>query len=138
MALVSAGLRGYRLNWEGVPGRPDIAFLAEGLAVFVHGCYWHRCPRCDLPLPKKNRRFWDLKFQRNVSRDRRKIERLENLEWDVLVLWECEVNDSVSGCVTRVLERLSRSNAVPRQRGVRPYTAEARRTSRFSADGASD
>jgi len=50
--------------------------------VFVNGCFWHRCPKCDLPLPKSNNDFWKAKFTRNVERDRLKGMRLRNLGWD--------------------------------------------------------
>ena len=72
--LWSSGLRGYRLHLKEVPGRPDIAFPKRKLAIFVHGCFWHRCPHCNLPLPKSNREFWKNKFQRNIQRDKMKNE----------------------------------------------------------------
>lgn len=43
-ALWAAGRRGYRLHYKQVPGRPDIAYPTKKIAIFVHGCYWHRCP----------------------------------------------------------------------------------------------
>ncbi len=42
--LREAGLTGYRLQWKGAAGRPDIAFPGRRVAIFVHGCFWHRCP----------------------------------------------------------------------------------------------
>ncbi len=109
-ALRASGLKGYRHNWIGAPGRPDVAFPTQRVAVFVHGCYWHRCPDCALPLPKRNRRFWMLKFRRNIERDRRKVATLEALGWRVLVLWECKIRDSAEGCVARVWKELSATN----------------------------
>ena len=52
-ALWSEGYKGYRLNWKNVPGRPDIAYPGKKIAIFVNGCYWHRCPKCDLPWFRK-------------------------------------------------------------------------------------
>lgn len=46
-ALWHAGLKGYRLHHKRIPGRPDISFVGKKLAIFVHGCFWHRCPKCD-------------------------------------------------------------------------------------------
>ncbi len=46
-AVWQAGLRGYRLHPKGVPGKPDLAFPGKKLAVFMHGCFWHQCPRCE-------------------------------------------------------------------------------------------
>ena len=70
-ALRSAGFPGYRLHWriDGEGGRylcrPDISFPGRKLAVFVHGCFWHRCPRCNLGLPKSNVDYWIQKFDKN-------------------------------------------------------------------------
>lgn len=83
------GLSGYRLNWKHAPGRPDLAFPQRKIAVFVHGCYWHRCPTCDYPLPKTNRVFWRRKFFLNRRRDARKRLELVEAGWRVFELWEC-------------------------------------------------
>ena len=106
-ALREAGLPGYRKNWKGAPGRPDIAYPGKRLAVFVHGCFWHRCPRCNLPLPKTNLDFWRRKFERNTERDRRKVRTLEELGWKVLVAWECEVREDSRRCAEAVLASYS-------------------------------
>jgi len=101
-ALRAAGLRGYRVNLKGVPGRPDIAFPRYKLAVFVHGCFWHRCPYCQPPMPKRNRAFWRQKFEENAERDERTRTRLERAGWTVLELQECEVEGDLRKCVTKV------------------------------------
>ena len=101
-ALRQIGIPGYRLHWKEAPGRPDIAYPGKKIAIFVHGCYWHRCPYCDLPLPKSNTGFWSEKFRRNTERDKKKIKALEDEGWDVLVLWECEIKRDALGCAQRV------------------------------------
>lgn len=63
-ALRKAGLSGYRLHWKKAAGRPDICFPGRRVAIFVNGCFWHRCPHCSLPLPKSNVAFWSAKFER--------------------------------------------------------------------------
>lgn len=88
--LREAGLGGYRLQWK-VPGRPDIAWPGKRIAIFVNGCFWHRCPHCRPPLPKSNLEYWIPKFERNVERDARNIEALEADGWRVHVIWECEL-----------------------------------------------
>jgi DNA mismatch endonuclease (patch repair protein) len=85
------GLRGYRLHTESLPGRPDLVFARAKLAIFVNGCFWHRCPRCSPPIPKSNREFWITKFRRNRFRDRRKINNVKKLGWRVISAWECEI-----------------------------------------------
>src|SRR5271157_969325 len=71
-ALCNEGLRGYRLHWKKAPGRPDIAFPGKKVAVFVNGCFWHRCPYCHPSFPKSNVEFWTAKFEKNRERDKRK------------------------------------------------------------------
>ncbi len=106
-ALWENSVRGYRLNWKKAPGRPDIAFPGKEIAIFINGCYWHRCPRCDLSLPKSNIEFWKEKFERNIARDKRKNEELLDLGWNVLVLWECDIKSNISVSVDKVKKVLS-------------------------------
>lgn len=90
-ALRKVGAPGYRLHWNHVPGRPDISYPGKRIAIFVNGCFWHRCPKCNLPLPKSHKDFWKRKFAKNKKRDRDKIKKLTNLGWEVIVFWECEL-----------------------------------------------
>ena len=110
-ALRQSGLGGYRLHWKKVPGRPDIAYPGKRLAVFVHGCYWHRCPTCQPPFPKSHTEFWKEKFEKNVARDQKKIDELRELGWVTCVVWECELKKDVEHCVERVREAMARSTA---------------------------
>lgn len=87
-ALRAAGARGYRLNHRAEGVRPDIVFTRQKVAVFVHGCFWHRCMTCRHPLPRSNREFWLAKFRRNRQRDRRKRAVLERAGWRVVEVWE--------------------------------------------------
>lgn len=88
--LRAAGLTGYRLQWK-APGRPDIAWPGKRVAVFINGCFWHRCPHCNPSTPRRNVEYWQAKFARNVERDRRNLEQLEQAGWHVHVIWECEL-----------------------------------------------
>ncbi|HXP50174.1 MAG TPA: very short patch repair endonuclease [Bacteroidia bacterium] len=89
--LWAAGIKGYRCNYKKAPGRPDIAFPKRKIAIFVNGCFWHRCPYCKLPLPKNNTEFWKKKFEANVNRDKMKVKSLEREGWKVFIIWECEI-----------------------------------------------
>ncbi len=82
------GLR-YRVNFQELPGRPDIVFTRAKIAVFVDGCFWHRCPDHGV-LPKNNGEWWRAKLERNVARDREKDDLLREAGWTVLHLWEHE------------------------------------------------
>lgn len=106
-ALWSSGVRGYRLHWKKVPGRPDICFPGKKVAVFVNGCYWHRCPKCQKALPKSNSVFWKDKFEKNIARDKRKLEALKEMNWQVLTVWECELKTDLETCVSSVTALLT-------------------------------
>ena len=109
-ALWAAGLRGYRLHARGVPGRPDISFPRARLAIFVHGCFWHGCPKHSR-VPKSNSKFWSEKFSRNVARDIRKETELVAAGWKVLTFWEHDVRDDLPGVVRKIERLLIRSSA---------------------------
>ena len=95
--LRELGYPGYRLNWKKAPGRPDIAYPGRKLAIFVNGCFWHRCPYCNLPLPKSHLDYWEPKFAANIERDKRKTSELESSGWGVLVIWECQIKKDPDG-----------------------------------------
>lgn len=105
--LREAGYPGYRLQWK-VSGRPDICYPGRRVAIFVNGCFWHRCPICNLSMPKNNREFWERKFQGNVKRDERNRQLLEGDGWNVIVVWECELKKGPDAVVTRIVDLLSR------------------------------
>jgi DNA mismatch endonuclease, patch repair protein len=89
--LCELGYRGYRLNVRKLPGRPDIVFVTKRIAIFVNGCFWHRCPKCNYGTPKTNAEYWQTKFATNRARDRRNLRELRRLGFRVLSVWECEV-----------------------------------------------
>ena len=103
--LRESGFPGYRLNWKKAPGRPDVAYPGRKIAIFINGCFWHRCPHCNLPLPKTHTDFWKQKFEKNVERDKRKTEELESMGWTVITIWECEIKD-LDSLKMRLLELL--------------------------------
>ena len=109
-ALRAAGHPGYRLNWRAAPGRPDIAYPGREVAIFVHGCYWHHCPRCHPDLPKSNRAFWARKFELNRERDMRKRAQLQAAEWTVHEIWECDIRDRLDGAVVEIATTLERAS----------------------------
>lgn len=90
-ALRAAGLPGYRLHWKAAPGKPDICYPGRKVAIFVNGCFWHRCPYCALSTPKSNVEFWTAKFARNRARDERDREQLAQDGWRVITIWECRL-----------------------------------------------
>lgn len=88
--LHAAGLR-FRIHDRQLPGRPDIVLPRHRITIFVHGCFWHRHPKCRYTTtPAANAAFWRDKFASNVRRDKAKAELLEREGWNVLVIWECQ------------------------------------------------
>jgi DNA mismatch endonuclease (patch repair protein) len=110
--LWNHGIRGYRLHWKKVPGKPDIVFVSKRIAIFVNGCFWHRCPNCNLSIPKHNSEFWRIKFQKNIERDSLKSLELNNLGWTVITIWECELKTDVEKIVDKIRNILSESSRV--------------------------
>ena len=105
--LRAAGLTGYRLQWAKAPGRPDIAFVGRKVALFVNGCFWHRCPHCHPSTPKRNVEFWETKFRRNVERDARAVRELTEQGWLPITIWECELKrDRIDATMERVIEQI--------------------------------
>ena len=92
--LREAGLTGYRLQWK-VPGHPDISWPGRKVALFVNGCFWHRCPVCKPSMPKSNIEYWEAKFERNRARDAAVLEELHDLGWKVHTVWECQLKKNV-------------------------------------------
>lgn len=117
-ALREAGLAGYRLHWKKAPGHPDICYPGRKVAIFVNGCFWHRCPHCGLPSPKSNVEFWEAKFARNRARDRREHDELVAAGWTVLVVWECRLKRARFDLTMRELELAVEHARAAREPGV--------------------
>lgn len=103
--LWAAGLRGWRLQRR-LPGRPDLAFGRERVAVFVDGAFWHGHP--DYYYGQSGE-FWDSKIARNRARDERVNRELADLGWTVLRLWDFEVERELDTCVARVKAALDQA-----------------------------
>ena len=83
----------YRLHRRDLPGTPDLVFSSLRKVIFVHGCFWHQhdCKRGK--RPSSNVRFWNEKLDGNVRRDETNILALEQEDWSILVVWECETKE---------------------------------------------
>lgn len=102
-ALWAEGARGFRRG-EHLPGRPDVVFPAVRLAVFVHGCYWHRCPTCALREPRANAEFWRAKFEANLARDRAVESALRESGWNVATVWEHDLRADIRAAARRLAD----------------------------------
>jgi DNA mismatch endonuclease (patch repair protein) len=104
-ALHRRGLRfrkDYRIDLPALRVHVDIAFTRQKLAVFVDGCFWHRCPE-HATDPKANAAFWERKLQSNVERDRRVERALAGAGWRVIRSWEHELPQATAERIAGVL-----------------------------------
>lgn len=93
-ALHQLGYR-FRLHRKDLPGTPDIVIPRFKKIILVHGCFWHGhfgCKRSKLPI--NNAKVWYEKVENNRIRDQKNILLLNELGWDVRVIWECETKDT--------------------------------------------
>jgi DNA mismatch endonuclease (patch repair protein) len=104
--LRANNVKGYHLHYNKLPGTPDICFPAVKLAIFVNGCFWHRCPYCRLKTPKSHRGFWNVKFIRNKQRDLTKRRQLKCLGWKSMIVWECQIKKSLNKTIKRITTAL--------------------------------
>jgi len=106
-ALHRAGYRfrkDYRLDLDaGARVRPDIAFTARRVAVFVDGCFWHACPEHGRNTAV-NEWYWAPKLRRMMERDRAADAALAAAGWRVVRIWEhVPLTDAVAA-VTAALD----------------------------------
>lgn len=87
--LFSRGFR-YRLHCSSLPGKPDLFFRKYNTAVFVNGCFWHHHQGCHYGyMPKTRQEYWISKFERNMKRDKKVCEELQEKGVRQLIIWEC-------------------------------------------------
>lgn len=97
-------LTGWRRRWP-LPGHPDFAFPKQRVAVFVDGCFWHRCPR-HFQAPRQRADFWEAKISRNVARDREVNRLLKARGWRVVRIWEHVLRETPGQAAARLRRAL--------------------------------
>ncbi len=102
--LWSRGIRGYRIHYH-LPGKPDIVFTKRKIAIFVDGCFWHKCPFC-FQEPETRKDFWMKKINSNVERDAENIRKLREDGWTVLRFWEHDVKKEPDIVVKIIIDHL--------------------------------
>jgi len=117
------GLR-FQLHRSDLPGRPDIVFPKERVAVFCDGDFWHGrdlITRLGKLARGHNSGYWIAKVVRNTERDKLQTQALRNAGWLVMRFWETEVLRSRAAVAARV------KRAVARRRVDTPSEARRRR-----------
>ncbi len=102
--LFRKGVRGYRTHYK-LPGKPDIVFLSKKVAIFIDGCFWHKCPKCFIE-PETRKGFWLNKISGNVKRDKEVKKLLKKDKWKVLRFWEHEVKKDANKVTEKIIKEL--------------------------------
>ncbi|MCC5907960.1 MAG: DNA mismatch endonuclease Vsr [Balneolaceae bacterium] len=85
----------YRLHVKDLPGKPDLVLPKYNSVIFVHGCFWHAHEGCKyFKIPETRTEWWKEKLFGNKERDEENIEDLEQIGWNVLIIWECDLRSS--------------------------------------------
>ena len=104
--LFSKGFR-FRKNDKRYPGKPDVVLPKYKTVIFVNGCFWHRHKGCkNATIPKTRTEFWLAKLNRNVEKDNQNQERLISDGWNVIVLWECELEKQFESIMERTVNQI--------------------------------
>lgn len=103
------GLR-YSLHNKKLPGKPDLTLKRHNSVVFINSCFWHMHERCGKAvMPKSNTEFWRDKLEKNVVRDKKNISLLKKQGWNVLLFWECELeNKKLSGLYQSIINHTNK------------------------------
>jgi DNA mismatch endonuclease (patch repair protein) len=82
----------YKLHDKSLPGKPDIVLPKYKTVIFVHGCFWHGHEGCKYyVVPKTKTEWWLKKINGNIANDHKAYNRLEELGWKVIEIWECDL-----------------------------------------------
>jgi DNA mismatch endonuclease (patch repair protein) len=105
------GLRYYvgRRPLPGLRRTADLLFPRRRVAVFLDGCFWHRCPQ-HFTMPRANHDYWAPKLEGNVHRDRETDRTLEAAGWTVLRFWEHEDPDAITARIETAVRSASAKN----------------------------
>ena len=87
-------------------GKPDIIFSRARVAVFLDGCFWHRCHLCH-PAISTMTPWWQEKLRGNEQRDAEVTSFLESHGWQVIRIWEHEISKPED--LARVSQKISRA-----------------------------
>ncbi len=93
-------ITGWRRHYP-IEGTPDFVFPKEKIAVFIDGCFWHKCPKC-YRRPKSNKAYWDQKVEDNQRRDAAKRRSLRKQGWHVVRIWEHELSGNNRSIIKRL------------------------------------
>ena len=122
----------FRSNAKHLPGSPDFILLDHKVAIFVHGCFWHRHPGCKFTTtPKTRGSFWAAKFKANVSRDRRTARLLRKDGWRVFTVWACRTQAFGRNFLNSLGNTRSTASSSTARKPNQPFVRASTRTAFF-------
>ena len=98
----------FRIHQKNLPGKPDIVLAKYKTANFVHGCFWHYHKDCkEGRIPSTNSKFWQEKLLKNIEKDEKHIVELKEMEWKVIVVWECEIEKNLVHTLEKLIYEIT-------------------------------
>ena len=97
-------LKGKKIKHEmhpAIEGSPDILIAAQNKAIFIDGCFWHRCPKC-FKEPSSNTYFWKNKISRNVKKDKETNRKLKKAGYAIVRVWEHELKKKPEAVINKI------------------------------------
>lgn len=91
--MIHNKLKGLKIRHQMHPkiaGHPDLILKDRKVAVFIHGCFWHKCPKC-YKEPKSRKKYWIPKIKQNVKRDIKNENILRQNGYKIIKIWEHEL-----------------------------------------------
>jgi DNA mismatch endonuclease, patch repair protein len=105
-ALHKQGFR-FRIHIKDLPGKPDIVLPKYKTLIFVHGCFWHFHKDCpEGRFPNTNTEYWSEKITRTIERDEQHHKLCKELGWNVLIIWECQIEKKLDEVLRIINESL--------------------------------
>jgi DNA mismatch endonuclease (patch repair protein) len=86
-----------------IEGSPDVILPDKKIAIFLHGCFWHKCP-IHYREPKSKRKYWLPKIEKNVIRDKKNIRLIRKHGWRVVRIWEHQINKNPEKLIDRIIK----------------------------------
>lgn len=105
-SLYKSGVR-YRINYNKLPGKPDVVILKHDIVIFIDGEFWHGYNWKNKKAKiKSNREFWIPKIERNIQRDAENNSILKAQGFKVFRFWQHEIERELDLCIEKVLNAL--------------------------------
>lgn len=103
--LIHNHLKGRKIKHKMHPkmmGNPDILIPDLKRVIFIHGCFWHKCPKCYKP-PETRKEYWIEKVEKNAARDKKNEKLLLKEGWKVVKIWEHEIRENFQNAFNKLI-----------------------------------